>query len=68
MTDKPGTARELRATERGRKFVAAKRDALAKHVAATPDAWMGIPGWAKWFRRAYRVLGRDLGGPARRRP
>ncbi|WP_181779179.1 hypothetical protein [Pseudonocardia pini] len=62
------TPTELTATERGRQFVAAKRDAVANRVAAAPGAWMGIPGWAKWFRRAYQVLGRDLSETARRRP
>ena len=68
MTEETAAARDLSATERGRQFVEAKRDALANLVAAAPGAWMGIPGWAKWFRRAYQVLGRDLSEPARRRP
>jgi antitoxin (DNA-binding transcriptional repressor) of toxin-antitoxin stability system len=66
--ERAASSEELRRTERGRQVVAAQRDALVAGIAALPSAWMSIPGWARWFRRGYRLLGRDLArlGPRRR--
>lgn len=41
------------------RWIRERYDGAARAMAEAPAAWMGIPNWARWFRRIDAVRRRD---------